>query len=310
MGTRYATVLTGGVVPTYNDNPPPDDNSQTEANRVKYSTVTGDLTAPLHSATQNVDGNLISHFNEGPTTKSSNYTTDADDYNSVIECTGSPAIDLLAPATAGKSYRVTIVNAGAGIVRVGVSGGGNIGSNSCHKLGPEQAGTYFVNDAENGYYLKHTANEFPADTAMVFYNASAPVGWSKVTAPDESILRVTDASPTGGTAGGTYTFSATFGSTLSEGASPGIGNHTLTGAQSGVPDHTHTNTAAQTSTNNTGNSEGGDSGATVTVVTGGVTGGAQNAASGHSHTADLRVKWAAVIVAQKDGDCGGGGGPT
>ncbi len=308
MGTKYSSILTGGVVQTYNDNPPPDDGSQTEANRVKYSTVTSDLTAPLHSAHQNVDGNLVSHFNEGPTTKSTNYTTDADDYNTVIECTGSPDITLLAPATAGKSYRVTVKNAGSGTVEVDVSGGGNIDGNSCHKLGPDQAGTYFVNDAENGYYLKHTANEFPGGTTMVFYQASAPTGWSKVTTPDESVLRVTDSSPSGGTNGGTYNFAATFGSVLSEGATPGIGDHTLSDGESGLPAHTHT-TTGQTSINNTGNVMAGTIGSGVSIVSGGVTGGAQIASSGHSHTADLRVKWAAVIICEKDGDCGGGG-PT
>ena len=386
MGTKYSSILTGGVVATYNDDPPSDDGSQIEANRVKYSTVTGDLTAPLHSAHQNADGNLIAHFDEGPLTKSANYTTGASDYNTVIECTGSPDITLLAPATAGKGYRVTVKNAGSGTVEVDISGGGNIDGNSCYKLGPEQSGTFFVNDAETGYYTKHTGMEFPYDTSMVFYQASAPVGWTINTSLDEHMLRVTDS--VGGTTGGVYDFEDIFASIVTgsvepvlavtsitcnavdggtayvtvaqaqhfllggeyvriEGAneseyngirgpivftgpntfnypincvtSPATGTITwqkltqgviptvLTGAQSGVADHTHT-TNGQTSIDNTGNIMAGtSSGVGATIVSGGVTGGAQDAAEAHTHNLDIRCKWAAVIVATKDGDCGGGG---
>ncbi len=309
MGTRYSTVLTGGVIPTFNDSPPPDDGSQTEANRVKWSTVKDKIGSPLHSGTINVDDNLIAHFNEGPKTISTNYTTDADDYNSVLECTGSPDISLLAPATGGKSYRVTINNVGSGTVEVDVSGGGNINGNACHKLGPNQGGTYFVNDAENAYYLKHTSGEFPDNTKMVFYQSSAPTGWTKDSTPDESVLRVTDSSPTGGTNGGAYDFQNTFVNVLSEAGTPGIGNHTLTAAQSGVGDHIH-RTQGQTSQDNIGSVLAGTIGTPTNIDTGGVLGGGTPASQGHSHTLDLRVKWAAVIIATKDGGCGGGGGPS
>ena len=151
MGTKYSTILVGGVVQTYNDNPPSDDGSQTEANRVKYATVTSDLTAPLHSAIITMNNQIVTHVNEGPTPKSGNYTTVAADHNSVIECTGSIVITLLTPVS-NKGYRVTIKNAGTGVVDINVTGGNNVDGATTQPLHPGQGATYYVNDAETAYY--------------------------------------------------------------------------------------------------------------------------------------------------------------
>lgn len=303
MGTRYVTILSGGDVPNYNDNPPPDDNSQTEANRVKYSTVTSDLTDPLHSGQQVNDDQLVKHFDEGPAVKTGNYTTDVDDYNTVLECTGSFTTTLFTPATAGKSYRVTVKNIGTGVVTV-ESASGNIDGKSCFKLGQNQAATFFVNDAENGYYTKHTAHEFEQDTTMVFYQSSPPTGWTIITLTDDHVLRVNCNSA--GTTGGLYTFDDIFINGVGEADPYGITDHVLTAAESGVPAHSHEIDPTATSQDNTGVTPAGTTGGSAgTFNTDNNT--PQDAAQGHTHGLDIRVQWASTLIASKDGGCTGGG---
>lgn len=151
MGTKYSTILVGGVVQTYNDGPPADDGSQVEANRVKYVTVTGDLTAPLHSAIISMDGKLASFVDEGPTTKATAYTTVLADHNTVIECSGTFTLDLLAPS-GNAGYKVIAKNAGSGVITVEVDGGGNVDGAASLTLVAGEAREFRVNDAETAYY--------------------------------------------------------------------------------------------------------------------------------------------------------------
>ncbi len=151
MGTKYATILVGGVVQTYNDNPPADDGSQTEANRIKFATVTSDLTAPLHSAIISMDDKLVDHVDEGPTAISGNTTTTADQHNQVLEHTGTGTISLLNPS-GNVGYQVTIKNAGTDTATLQVDGGANIDGVSSLSLSPGQARKVYVNAAGSAYY--------------------------------------------------------------------------------------------------------------------------------------------------------------
>lgn len=169
--------------------------------------------------------------------------------------------------------------------------------------------------------------QFPTGTKMVFYQNTAPTGWTVDATVDEHAVRLTqgtgpDGDPgaqEGGAIGGTNNFSTQF-ATLAEGATPGVGNHTLTAAQSGRTAHTHPSHRHRVLGDMTG---AGGARTTLAVDTDGTgdtpvyidlneTGfpqvegtvtpasSAASAASGHSHTVDLRVKWAACIVATKD----------
>ncbi len=64
---------------------------------------------------------------------------------------------------------------------------------------------------------------FPPGTVMVFYQAAAPVGWTRVITEHDKALRVVGSTP-GGVAGGTNAFSAVM-------AQANVGNHTLTTAE-------------------------------------------------------------------------------
>lgn len=220
MGTNYTTILVGNVVQTYNDNPPSDDGSQTEANRGKFATITSDLTAPLHSAIINMDTKIVDLVDEGPSAKSGTYTTVAGDYAKTIECTGTFTLSLLNPSGQA-GYKVTAKNAGSGTITVNVDGGANIDGASSATLNEGQSRTYRVNAGASAYFTETSGYEFPAGTEMVFFQAAAPPGWTQNTTNTDHALRVVSGS--GGGTGGTDNFS-----------SPPSTSHTHTGGN-----HTH-----------------------------------------------------------------------
>lgn len=78
----------------------------------------------------------------------------------------------------------------------------------------------------------------PSGTAMLFYQASAPTGWTQNTSLDDYALRLT--SGTGGSTGGTTAFSTVFANqtpTISGSVSGTTGATTLSTTQ--IPSHTH-----------------------------------------------------------------------
>lgn len=76
---------------------------------------------------------------------------------------------------------------------------------------------------DNGSSWDDIGTLIPAGTVMVFYQASAPVGWTKVVTQNDKALRVV--SSTGGTSGGSVAFSA------------GISAHTHTISADGTHAH-------------------------------------------------------------------------
>lgn len=83
---------------------------------------------------------------------------------------------------------------------------------------------------DNGVSWDDVATVIPAGTKMVFYQASAPTGWTKDTANNDKALRVVSGS--GGGTGGTNAVSSGLAHTHT------TGDFTLTIAE--MPAHTHT----------------------------------------------------------------------
>jgi hypothetical protein len=169
----------------------------------------------------------------------------------------------------------------------------------------------------------------PVGTPMMFYLDVAPPTWTILQAVDEHSTRLTKGlaagGQQGGLSGGTNDFSDQF-AVLAEGATPGVGDHTLTSAQTGVAPHTHTTVAhghailtgfSSSGSQNwdkvdvstaaiysgspvyrTNSTNGNRFVQTSTVTVNQATGAA--ASEGHGHTVDLAVKWAACIIATKD----------
>lgn len=135
---------------------------------------------------------------------------------------------------------------------------------------------------------------------MVFYEDAAPTGWTIVAGVDEHAIRLSKGSVAGGEAagatGGTNNFSTQF-ATLAEGATPGVGDHTISIAE--MPAHTHPNSIVPVS-GNEGGFDGNVRQAQINASNAALTIASQGGGGAHGHTVDLRVKWAACIIATKD----------
>lgn len=126
----------------------------------------------------------------------------------------------------------------------------------------------------------------PAGTAMVFYQASAPAGWTSVALNDRA-LRVVSAGGTGGTGGGTNAFSTVMAQTT-------VGNHTLTTTE--MPSHTHGFTASVTNS-------GAITGVCPQTVGAGVSGsttGSAGSGGAHNHTITMSILFSDVIICTKN----------
>lgn len=146
---------------------------------------------------------------------------------------------------------------------------------------------------DNGSGWDDVATMIPAGTVMVFYQAAAPTGWTKVVTQNDKALRVVSGS--GGVAGGTDSI-----------ASPpthkhATASHILTEAQ--IPSHSHIygKSAPSISVDSTGSTRlalfTADSSGSATTVTGGGT--------GHDHgdvtdVVGFSPAYIDVILASKD----------
>ena len=155
---------------------------------------------------------------------------------------------------------------------------------------------YSVTAGSNG-----SNSEFAAATAIVFYQAAAPTGWTKSATHDNKALRVV--SGTGGGSGGTTAFTSVFTNQTPTINTSGLsaGATTLTTAQ--MPSHTHsaatvgaTFPAAGSSCDNPNRASGGNT-------------GSQGGGTSHSHSISgsatssavtLNVQYIDTIICTKD----------
>ena len=149
MGTKYTTQgITG-----YNADPPPDDGTTGDDNKVTWDKHLTKLTDPIIDQVSAIDTKIVNMVDIETVSKSANYTTVEDDNGRVIECTASPDITLGLAATMGSGYRVTVKTV-SGTTTVSVGGADEIdGSASDRTLIAGGISTYTVNDAADGYLI-------------------------------------------------------------------------------------------------------------------------------------------------------------
>lgn len=171
-------------------------------------------------------------------------------------------------------------------------------------------------------------SEFAAGTALLFYQAAAPTGWTKSTTNNDKALRVVSGA-TGGSAGGSVAFSTAFASktpagSVSVGVSAGtlavgigtLNTNAFTLSTSQIPSHTHT--VARNTVTGSGTGGGGVFLNGASTVTSNATGG--GAAHNHGVTGapslsgspsitsatftgtaiNLEVQYCDVIICTKD----------
>lgn len=119
---------------------------------------------------------------------------------------------------------------------------------------------------------------FPSGTKMVFFQESAPTGWTQDTTYNDKALRVV--SGTGGGSGGSRALSAST-----------VGNHTLTVNE--IPSHSHTLTVPVDR-----NHSRGETGSELWW--GATTGSTDSTGGGQAHNHPLSLAYIDVIVCTKD----------
>jgi hypothetical protein len=148
---------------------------------------------------------------------------------------------------------------------------------------------------------------FDSGTVILFYQAAAPTGWTKVTTQDNKALRVV--SGTGGVSGGTTAFSSVFtNQTVSTSVSISGTTGATTLSTSQIPSHNHS-----TPTGLTGNLGSGgfgyaspDSGQTTSDTSGSTGGGGSHdhsfsgSGSGTSSAVTLNVQYIDIILCSKN----------
>jgi hypothetical protein len=143
----------------------------------------------------------------------------------------------------------------------------------------------------NDSTTQSTAAGFAVGTVLLFYQAAAPTGWTKLTSQDNKALRVVSGS--GGVAGGTTAFTTVFAN-----QSPTTGATTLSTSQ--IPSHSHS--GAVNATISRASPGKFDPGAPVYSPPEGNT-GAQGGGGSHTHpggTVTLNVQYIDIILCSKN----------
>lgn len=153
---------------------------------------------------------------------------------------------------------------------------------------------------KNAVNSKTETGDVPSGSAMLFMQASAPVGWQQVTTHNDKALRVV--SGTGNGTGGSVAFETAFASKSVTGSIGGnTANHQLTLDE--IPAHTHT--VSYASNDAEGVARNGSGGASGTFTSGSAGGNVahRHGASGLTFTGtaiNLDVQFVDVIVCTKD----------
>jgi hypothetical protein len=130
---------------------------------------------------------------------------------------------------------------------------------------------------------------FPRGTTMLFWQASAPVGWTKVTTQNDKLLRIVNGVGGAAGGGGSNPFSTVNAQTA-------VGNTTLSTAQ--MPSHAHSYVAPISPMAFLGcacNQNGTDPGNTTGSSTGAAGGG-----GAHNHTITTSIQFIDLIMASKN----------
>lgn len=149
-------------------------------------------------------------------------------------------------------------------------------------------------------------------TKMLFYQDTAPSGWTIDSVPDNTVVRITQGLAGGGVTGGTTTGTNVFSDQFAahgENATYGVRNHTLVEAE--IPQHNHGggNHGHSSDTFNQFGSQGSctdtttnNPGFTTSLInaSGTIISNYGGATPAHAHTINLDAKAAPCIIATKD----------
>lgn len=155
MGTKYSSVS----VASYNANPPSDDGSTTESNKVKWSTHKSKLTDPIKTALESINTALVTALDSSARAVTASDTAASSDHDKTIQVTSaSVVITLSDAATMAAGYKVTIANQSTGNISVALATSSNTidtVTNAAPVLSAKEVREYIVNAAATGYITKN-----------------------------------------------------------------------------------------------------------------------------------------------------------
>lgn len=219
--------------------------------------------------------------------------------NNVLLGNGTSALQTVAPGASGNvlnssgtTWQSSALSGGTGISISGLTVT-NTGVTSV------AGGTGISVSASTGS-VTISQTVIPAGTAMLFYQAAAPTGWTQYTGVNDRALRVVSGS--GGGSGGTTAYSTYFNGSFS------VGSTAITEAQ--MPSHTHGITDPGHSHSYitiTGGAPGGLAGgpynpqvsSNTGAATTGITIDSAGSSTGHTHTIPS-LQYADVIICTKN----------
>lgn len=149
-----ASPYSGVTITGYNSNPPADDGSQTEANRVKWSTIKTKITDPVKDRTDSMNTALIAAFGKvdaGITSTGVNYTVLSTDQGKLVRATASGITITTPDATSvGSPFVFAVLNDSAGDITLDGSSSQTIDGDAAITI-PSGAGCRVRTDGSNWY---------------------------------------------------------------------------------------------------------------------------------------------------------------
>jgi hypothetical protein len=143
MANPYTSVS----ISNYNNNPPPDDGSETTPNQIFWATIKTKLTDPHDTAIQSIDTNISSAFGKVPfidiTTLTGAHTVASNERGHLFDvASGTFTLTLLAAATAGAGFTFGIVNNGSGTVTIDGNSTETVNGTTTLVLAPGEGGMF------------------------------------------------------------------------------------------------------------------------------------------------------------------------
>ncbi len=238
-----------------------------------YKTIKDDIVAAVPTPTTPGDGQINVDVGTGLTATGTNAT---------------------ANQSGNTTRTLSITNAGVGstqladgAVTVGKVSATSQSANRVLAVNGSNDGMVWIDQSSAGY-------DFPSGTVMLFYQASAPTGFTQVTTQNNKALRVV--SGAGGGTGGSVDFTTAFSDQSVSLSGATVDGTTLTVAQ--LASHTHPG--------NGGTFPSGFNGDTYTAVTPSGTSGATGGNRTHTHSItgsvnlDIAVQYIDVIIASRN----------
>lgn len=140
----------------YNSNPPSDDGAQTEANRVKWATITGKLSGPLKTYADAINSAITSAFGKSPggagvTSTGISYTVQSSDQGKTVVATAAGITITTPDATSVESpFGFHLVNTSSGTVTLDGSGSQTVDGNTTISI-PTTRGMWIETDGANWF---------------------------------------------------------------------------------------------------------------------------------------------------------------